>query len=72
MNPEPSDKGQPSQVWVGLCELCVNRRITRNRVGSNFHLCSLSKTDPCYPKYPVLPVLTCEGFDAGSELPSAS
>ena len=72
MNPEHSDKPRPSQVWAGLCELCANRRITRNRVGSNFHLCNLSKTDPRYPKYPVLPVLTCEGFDVGSESPSAS
>lgn len=67
MNAEHSNKTQPSQVWAGLCELCVNRRIIRNRVGSNFHLCSLSKKDPRYPKYPALPVLSCEGYDVGSE-----
>jgi len=30
--------------------------------GSTFVLCGLSATDPRFPKYPRLPVLTCSGY----------
>lgn len=49
---------------AGLCASCGNmRRITSDR-GSVFYLCELWKTDPCYPKYPRLPVLQCDGYRA--------
>ena len=48
---------------VGLCATCQHvRRITSDR-GSVFYLCTLSKTDPRFPKYPRLPILTCPGFE---------
>jgi hypothetical protein len=48
---------------IGLCATCVNvRRIISDR-GSAFYLCELSKTDPSFPKYPRLPVLTCTGYE---------
>jgi hypothetical protein len=47
---------------AGLCASCQNvRRITSDR-GSRFYLCELSKTDPRFPKYPRLPVLSCSGY----------
>jgi len=47
---------------AGLCASCNNvRRITSDR-GSRFYLCELSKTDPRFPKYPRLPVLSCSGY----------
>src|SRR5687768_4876058 len=48
---------------IGLCEICRHaRRITSDR-GSVFVMCSLSRTNPAFPKYPPLPVLRCGGFD---------
>ncbi len=57
---------------LGLCAGCSHRREIRNRRGSTFHLCNRSRTDPRYPRYPPLPVLTCEGFapEAGSADPT--
>jgi len=47
---------------AGLCASCKNvRRIISDR-GSRFFLCELSKTDPRFPKYPRLPVLSCSGY----------
>ncbi len=47
---------------AGLCATCVQvRRITSDR-GSVFYLCQLSKTDPRFPKYPRLPVSSCDGY----------
>jgi len=31
--------------------------------GSRFSMCTRSKTDPRYPKYPRVPVLECPGFE---------
>ncbi|HIA73718.1 MAG TPA: hypothetical protein EYO20_04680 [Gemmatimonadetes bacterium] len=70
MSREPSDDPRPPRASVGLCGLCANHRLTRNRVGSRFYLCGLSKEDPRYPKYPVLPVVSCEGYVPGDQLPS--
>jgi len=43
------------------------RRITSDR-GSVFFLCKLSATDPRYPKYPRLPVLSCQGYEKDGAL----
>jgi hypothetical protein len=48
--------------YAGLCEACVNVRAVASRRGSRFLLCALSRTDPRFPKYPRLPVLSCAGF----------
>ena len=34
--------------------------------GSRFLLCTLSTTDPRYPKYPHQPVVRCAGYQAPS------
>ncbi len=54
-----SDGGEQG---AGLCERCANVRIIETPRGSRFYLCRLSATDPRFPKYPRLPVLTCSGF----------
>jgi hypothetical protein len=54
---------------LGLCADCkFAQHITSSR-GSAFLLCGLSKTDPRFPKYPRLPVLSCTGYrqNAGDE-----
>ena len=47
---------------VGLCLDCANVKIVRSDRGSMFYSCRLSFTDPRFPKYPVLPVLSCGGY----------
>lgn len=46
----------------GLCGNCRNARVIHSRRGSRFYMCLLSRTDPRFRKYPVLPVLQCSGF----------
>jgi hypothetical protein len=47
---------------AGLCSDCIHSRRIESAHGSVFFLCELSLTDPRYPKYPRLPVLTCAGY----------
>ena len=48
---------------VGLCFVCRHSRVVRTDRGSMFYQCQLSTTDPRYPKYPRLPVLSCPGYE---------
>ncbi|HTR39580.1 MAG TPA: hypothetical protein VMH80_27090 [Bryobacteraceae bacterium] len=57
---------------AGLCSTCVNvRRVTSDR-GSVFYLCERSKTDARFPKYPRLPVVTCQGYQPNEHTKAAS
>ena len=47
---------------AGLCARCAHALVIRNDRGSRFYLCRLAATDPCFPKYPPLPVRRCAGF----------
>ena len=62
-----SDKARPADAAevrrVGLCVTCIHRREVPNRRGSVFYLCRLSQTDPAFPRYPRLPVLSCPGYE---------
>lgn len=52
----------------GLCRACRHSRLIRSGRGSTFWLCELSRTDPAFPRYPPLPVVSCGGFTvAGSD-----
>jgi hypothetical protein len=61
-------------LMTGLCPACIHMKETGNDRGSLFLLCQLSRSDPRYPKYPRLPVLSCEGYreKPGPEKPAAS
>lgn len=48
---------------AGLCDSCRHQRLVPNTRGSVFSLCERSRTDPAYPRYPRLPVLSCPGFE---------
>jgi hypothetical protein len=52
---------------VGLCARCEHAQVIRNDRGSRFFLCLLSSTDPRFPKYPRLPVLSCVGFTPATD-----
>lgn len=52
----------------GLCNRCTHARVVTNDRGSRFTLCRLSALHPEFPKYPVIPVRRCGGFqEAGHE-----
>jgi len=46
----------------GLCADCLHAKKIASSKGSEFLLCELSKSDPRFPKYPRLPVLSCSGY----------
>jgi len=48
---------------AGLCDSCRHQRLVSNTRGSTFSLCERSRTDPSFPKYPRLPVLSCRGYE---------
>lgn len=50
---------------VGLCAACRHARIIESRRGSRFWLCSRSRVDARFPKYPPLPVVRCAGYEPG-------
>ena len=52
----------PLSTPPGLCGSCLHRRLTANNRGGSFLLCEAHNNDPRLPKYPLLPVLTCHGY----------
>jgi len=52
---------------AGLCANCLHARTIESAKGSSFLLCQRSATDPSYPKYPRLPVLSCPGYEPVSK-----
>jgi hypothetical protein len=59
-DPTPAPPGPPA----GLCATCRHSRRIETARGSVFRLCERSVSDPRYPRYPALPVLRCDGFEA--------
>jgi hypothetical protein len=53
-----------SSADAGLCATCQHAKVLTNDRGSTFYRCGLSITDPRFPKYPRLPVVTCDGYAA--------
>lgn len=52
----------PHLKGFGLCDDCQHARPIESAKGSRFLLCRLSESDPRFPKYPRLPVLSCAGY----------
>jgi hypothetical protein len=48
---------------AGLCDRCRHQQLVPNTRGSVFSLCLRSRTEPAFPRYPRLPVLSCPGFE---------
>ncbi|MBV8879256.1 MAG: hypothetical protein JO332_04800 [Planctomycetaceae bacterium] len=57
------------EAKAGLCASC--RHVQRNRSdrGAVFYYCRKSETDPRFPKYPPLPVLSCPGYAPAEQIP---
>ena len=56
-----------SRPAPGLCDSCRHQQLVPNTRGSVFSLCERSRTDPAFPRYPRLPVLSCPGFEPEPE-----
>jgi iron complex transport system substrate-binding protein len=53
----------PGDAHPGLCMRCRWCRTVTSRRGSRFVLCSRSREDGAFRKYPSLPVRSCAGFE---------
>jgi len=64
MSGEASDRSRSHEELdtVGLCRMCGHARVIKSARGSTFFMCRLSESDPRFPRYPILPVLRCEGY----------
>jgi hypothetical protein len=62
MNDRPPQRQAPPPDPAGLCSRCVHLQLVKSSRGSTFYLCRLSFSDPRFPRYPALPVLSCAGF----------
>ena len=47
---------------AGLCASCTHAVIVTSDRGTEYLRCALAQTDPSFPKYPRLPVLSCRGW----------
>jgi len=58
---------RPDASDPGLCADCMHARTITSDRGSRFVMCQLSASDPKFPKYPHLPVLTCNGYKSQAD-----
>jgi len=62
MNDRPPQRQAPPTGPAGLCSACLHVQLVHSSRGSTFYLCRLSLSDPRFPRYPPLPVVSCAGF----------
>jgi uncharacterized protein YciI len=48
---------------LGLCLACRWKRTVTTRRGSMFYRCARAETDARFPRYPPLPVRSCDGYE---------
>ena len=58
----PADPSRDTIAW-GLCGSCRQQQVITTDRGSRFVQCRRARVDPAYPKYPVVPVRQCAGYD---------
>jgi len=58
----PARDPRPADPSPGLCATCVHSSVVRG-ARSHFWMCRLSASDPSFPRYPRLPVLSCRGYE---------
>jgi hypothetical protein len=66
MTSNPSGVGRSPETIsasAGLCAGCRHANLVVTGRGSRFVLCERSRTDPRFPRYPTLPVISCTGFE---------
>jgi hypothetical protein len=55
-----SENGQPPP---GLCADCAFVHRNETRKGTVYWRCTRAASDPGFPRYPRLPVISCPGFE---------
>jgi hypothetical protein len=63
MTAQPPSAARGAGPPAGLCDSCAHQQLVHNTRGSTFSLCTRSREDQAYPRYPRLPVLECPGYD---------
>jgi hypothetical protein len=63
---------ETNQASKGLCLDCEHSAVMRSDRGSMFYRCQLAASDPRFPKYPRLPVITCSGYAPAESGPSSA
>lgn len=48
---------------IGLCASCQHVYPVRSDRGSMFYQCRRAADDPDFPRYPILPVRQCKGYE---------
>lgn len=48
---------------AGLCASCKQVQVNKSDRGPVYYFCRLSASDARFPKYPRLPMVTCEGYE---------
>lgn len=51
-----------NRLQSGVCAACLHARWLKSGGGGDILLCRLSESDPRFPKFPRLPVLSCPGW----------
>ena len=64
---EPDAAGD-ARAW-GLCARCVHHRVVATDRGSRFVQCARARTDPSFPRYPRVPVVSCRGYAPAAAAP---
>jgi len=59
---DKKENASSQRIAAGLWADCLYARQLESARGSVFILCELSQRDPRFPKYPRLPVLSCDGY----------
>jgi hypothetical protein len=65
------DDRQADAARAGLCATCRHSAVIVSDRGSRFYRCERAKTDPRFPRYPPLPVVSCIGYDEEACTPSS-
>jgi hypothetical protein len=60
--PDTPERDAAERARAGLCASCRLAEVVTSSRGATFYLCSLSAQDPAFPRYPVLPVRSCSGY----------
>jgi hypothetical protein len=60
-------RAMPTPPSPGLCATCRWARVVESARGSAFLRCGRSDLDAAFRRYPPLPVLRCDGFEADAD-----
>jgi hypothetical protein len=61
--PEGRQAQEPREPHeAGLCGTCAHMQAVVSSRGARFYRCGLSFSDPAFPRYPPIPVVSCAGF----------